>query len=135
VDRSALYSTIATMLPIFALALLVERRIGPDERSTSPTTDALLALSVLTMCALGEFSAFVGLADGPSHGATTTSELAMGTAGVLLIADIASSVVGAHAEHDESSQHRRGVAIAAGVLIVLSALALILFGVGAIFGV
>lgn len=87
-DRSALYSTIATVLPLFALALLAERRIGVRERSTDPGLDALLAICLICAAAIGEFGALSALAGNDTHGNRVSAELGLGLAGVVLFADM-----------------------------------------------
>lgn len=133
-DRSSYYSTVATLLPLFALALLVERRIGASERSTDATSDAYLALGFLASCAFGEFAAFVGLTDGPSRGANICSGLALGLAGVLLIGDLAWAQVSAHNTFVEDKRKRKRVRILAAVIVFGALAALLLFGATAYFG-
>lgn len=131
-DDSTFYATIAQVLPLFVLALALERRtFGAHEKSAEPTLDALLGISIITTAAIGEFACFSALAGTPSHSTRTTAEVALGLTGVFLLGDLVWSQVSAHAEHNTPKWQRRLIIGFGGLVIAAAAVFLTVFALAA----
>lgn len=131
-DDSNLYATIAQVLPLFVLALALERRtLGVREGSDSPTWDAMLGIALLASAAIGEFACFVALAGTANHGTRTTAEVTLGLTGVFLLSDLVGAQLAAYAQHDSKPWERRLVKGLGLVVVTGAALFLAIFAIAA----
>lgn len=134
-EDTTLYATIAQVLPLFVLALALERRtFGAHERSTDPTWDAGLGIALITMAAIGEFACFAALADHPTHSTRTAAEISLGFTGVFLFADLIWGQVTAHSGHETGVWQRRLVRAFAAVVVGSAIVFLGLFSLAAYLG-
>lgn len=128
-DDSTLYATIAQVLPLFVLALALERRFGVHDNSNDPTIDAVIAITLLVAAALGEFACFVALAGEPSRSTRITAEIALGITGLFLLGDLITGQVGNYARHATlkgQTPRRRWVVIGYAAVVMAAALAVLI---------
>lgn len=121
---STFFSTAAQVLPLFALTLAAERRLGVHERSTDPTLDAVIGIALIASVGIGEYSALAALTGRPTHAEATGVEISLGLSGVLLLIDLVARQVSAHKAHHVGRWQRRLVlalatAVIAGAAVVL----------------
>lgn len=133
---NTLYSTVAQVLPLFLLALALERsKFGVHEESTDPTLDACIAIGILGAAALGEFACFVALAGTPTRSTKLSAEVSLGIAGVALLIELITTQVTAYRKrvNEETTvrRHQWIVSVFAGVVIVSAGAVFLLLGIGA----